>query len=420
MGVPLPDASAWHFPAEMVGIPGSPRVVVAPEPGAGRLTAQWLFDAGANDEAAAAFGLSHLVEHLAFGPIGAPDAPDFDERLGALGGTSDGWTDRERMGWGATVPVSAPEDALALVKLEGERWRGLVIDDAAVVRQRSIVRQELAETIDWPHGLDRPWLDQLLWSAGEPWSRHPQSPPAEASTVAEAQARWLILRDRAVLVLAGEIDPAAVTPALQAAFAGTTTPEPPRPVAKLGDPGCEPGPPAVTWRKANVAEGAVYLAWPVPGRDHPDRVALEAIARWMGGARLSAGAGCGELVVERRGTWWSMHRHVTSIRRAIAAIARDGLDPGSVDRTRIAQLTDLARAVGSLDVRARAAAGCVLADRAPDCLADEADAWIHLDPAATQHAAARWLEPEATTVLAVVPPDTLFAPPIPGIARRPW
>ena len=61
-----------------------------------------------------------------------------------------------------------------------------------------------------------------------------------------------------------------------------------------------------------------------------------------------------------------------------------------------------------------------IAERAPDCLADEADAWIHLDPAATQHAAARWLEPEATTVLAVVPPDTLFAPPIPGIARRPW
>lgn len=421
MALPLPDAAAWRFPAEVLVIEDGPRAVLVPEPGGGRVTVQWSFDAGANDDDAGSFGLTHLVEHLAFGPIGRSDAPDFDARLGVLGGSSDGWTDRERTGWGATIPITSPDDLSALLAVEAERWRSLVIEEPSLNRQRVIIGEELAETQDVPHGRDRTWLDMRLWGSGQPWSRHPQSAPTEAADRGAAQAKWTWLRQRAIVVIAGDFLPHSLDIPLQAAFGHTTTRAPPRPALSLGDPGCEPGPPSVSWVKDNVAEGAVYLAWPIPGRDHPDRVALEAMARWMGGARVSTGTGCGELVVERRGTWLSMVQHVSSMRRAAGALAAAGLDPASLDRVRIAQLTDLARAVGMLEVRARAAGGCVLAGRTPDCLADEAAAWIGLTTEATRKAAAKWLEPEAMTILAVLPPDTLFAPPVAGMpARSAW
>jgi predicted Zn-dependent peptidase len=114
-----------------------------------------------------------------------------------------------------------------------------------------------------------------------------------------------------------------------------------------------------------------------------------------------------------------MGRHVSSVRRSVTALAEAGLDPVSLDRVRIGQLTDLARAVGSLEVRARAAGGCVLAGRPPDCLAEEAAAWEALTPADTRRAAEKWLAPDAASVLAVLPPGTHFAPPVPGMPARP-
>ncbi|GDX82284.1 hypothetical protein LBMAG42_40950 [Deltaproteobacteria bacterium] len=415
----LPDAPSFATSRETITTASGLRVVLAPEPGAAQVTAQWLFDAGANDDDAAHAGLAHLVEHLAFGPLGGVDLPDYDARLGALGGSSDGWTDRERSGLGAMVPTVVPGAAAALVQLEADRWERLVIDAQGIEKQRRIVHQELAETLDLAHGPDRAWLDTLLWAGGEPWSRHPQSPPSEAATVEEAKAKWGHMRARAVLVFAGGFEIEPVRAAVMAAFAGepVLAALPRGPGGGLGEPGCEPGAPAVRWRKGDVAEGALYVAWPVPGRGSGDRLALEAIARWMGGARVSVGEGCGELVVERRGGWWRIGEHAASIRRAVTGLGRQGIDAATLRRLQTAQLTDLARANGLLDLRARILGACALTPTIPGCLDREAEGWLALTVEDTRRAAARWLFPEASTTLAVMPPDTEFGPPIPGMRR---
>ena len=115
LALPLPPAERFRFPS--VRLDTSPTVVLLPEPGSGLVSAQWLFDSGAADDAPEEFGAAHLVEHLAFGDIGAEGGPDYDERLGHLGGLSDGWTDRERAGIGATIPAAdarSGEDLFAL------------------------------------------------------------------------------------------------------------------------------------------------------------------------------------------------------------------------------------------------------------------------------------------------------------------
>lgn len=408
----LPVAGDFAVPFRVVGADGV-TVVVLPEPGAGQVTAQWVFDLGAADDPAGQHGLGHLVEHLAFGPLPA-DPRDYDARLGELGGSSDGWTDRERAGFGAVVPAWDAGAAAALVDLEWARRDGPHPDAVSVDRQRAIVAQELAELHDAPHGRDRVWLDELLWAGGEPWSRHPAAPPTEAADAGAVAARWAAMRARAVLVFAGEVDADAVVARVGGA---AVPPRPPRTGPELGEPGCEPAAPSTRWRTDDVGQGALWTAWPVPGRDHPDRVALEALARWIGGARLAVGAGCGELVVERRGGWSELGRHAASLRRALRAVAEHGLDAATLARLRAAQLTELARAHGLLESRARLAGACVLGGRAPDCAAQEVTAWHSLTPADTQGAARRWLSADAATHLAVMPPDTLLGPPLPGMRR---
>ncbi len=415
--IELPPPEHFATNALVVTTPSGLRVVLDAEAGAAQVTAQWSFDTGANDDDPALGGLAHLVEHLAFGPLGTLDSPDYDTRLGALGGASDGWTDRERSGLGATVPTVDPEAAFALLRLEADRWAQLRIDTVHLGRQRRIVQQEIAEILDHAHGPDRTWLDLLLWSSGEPWGRHPQAPPNEAASVVQAEATWARMRSRAVLVLAGEFDVEAMRAAVMEAFVDPMPTSPPHQLAVLGELGCEPAASAVRWRTADVAEGALYMAWPIPGRDHPDRIPLEALARWMGGARISIGRGCGEWVIERRGGWWRLGAHAKDIRRAVLELGTKGLDEATVHRLRTAQLTDFARAGGLLELRARIAGGCLLAGRSPTCLAEEAAAWAALTPASIQGAAARWLLPEAATTLAVLPPGTWLAPAIPGISR---
>lgn len=411
----LPAAESFRLKA--VVLDTVPRIVLLPEPGSGLVSSQWLFGEGADDDDAAAFGLAHLVEHLSFGSIAEGTGEDYDSRLGALGGLSDGWTDRERAGFGASVAAEGAKSGDALLRLELHRATHLNVSEAAIERQRSVIQEELAEANDAAHGADRVWLSQLLWNAGEPWSRHPQGTPRERVRPADVLTRWRELVERGVLVLAGEFDAPrlrALAEGLLPASGPLTAPAGP----ELGEPGCEPAAPSTRWVQGNGRRGTVYVAWPVPGRSHRDRVALEALARWVGGARLAVGAGCGEWVVERGDTWLALPYHRASILRALRQVAVRGLDDASLDRVRADAVADYARALGSLPLRARVAGSCVLAGRAVDCASEEVDAWLHLTGADLARAAGRWLLPDGSTTLAVLPPGTRLAPWIPGVS--PW
>ncbi len=409
----LPQPEAFSVVTEMVVADDGLRVVLAPDAARSELVAEWVFDVGAADDPPGRPGLAHLAEHLAFGHMG-DDPDDYDARLGALGGESHGWTDRERSGLGATVP--AREGAFdALLDLEVARWRSLVIDDAGLARQLRVLAAEAGETLDGAHGSDRIVLDSLLWSSSDPWSRHPQAPVDSTWTAAEVQQAWPRLRDPAgaVLVLAGPLPPSAARSVRDRLGHGAVKAATPAPRE------CEPTAPQRAWRRDDVGEGAIYAAWPGPGRAHPDRVALEAVARWMGGARLVTGRDCGAFVVERRGGWWRLGEHARALRRSLQGMARWGLGEAEIAALRAGQLTDLARARADLRLRARVLGGCVLSTGGVNCLEEEARGWLDLDRDGTRRASARWLEWPAVTLLAVVPSRTVLAPPIPGMRPRP-
>jgi zinc protease len=406
----LPDPESFALHPD-VDFSGPTPVIHLRDAGAHQLTVQWIFETGASDDPAGQGGLAHLVEHLSFGPLGnGYQRQDYDEAIGEIGGESSGWTDRDRSGVGVTIPAPVEDDgasAWALALIEDARVNAPPPSADAVARQRQIITLEAAELRDRPHGMDRVWLDALLWSAGAPWARHPQDAP-EGPLPQGAAAAELLRRFNGggVVVMAGRLPAWTLQPVQPASVA---------PIRPPDDRECDPAAPARRWLRSNVAEGAVYFAWPTVPRSHPDRVPLEALARWMGGARVAAGRICGEFVVERRGGWWQVGEHARRLRRSLAAVARHGLPEDALRRLRAGQLTDLARGMAVLEVRARLAGSCLLSTGDPDCLPDEVRRWNALSPEAIRSAAARWLEWPAVTVLAVMPGESLLAPPIAGM-----
>lgn len=413
----LPPPSAYAVQAEVVATGSGLRVVLAPDAARRELVAEWVFDNGARDDPPGKHGLAHLVEHLSFGAL-EPGGPDYDERLGRIGGESHGWTDRERSGLGATVP-SGDGAFAGLLELEAARWRGVVVDEVALAAQLRVLASEAAEAQSGAHALDKFELDALLWGSGTGWSRHPQAPIAPGLGVDDVRQAWPRLRDpaRSVLVLAGPLPPDA-SAQVRGAFAAAAGASPAPGPAAVASP-CEPGPTARAWRRGDVAEGAVYFAWPGPPRDNGDRVALEAIGRWLGGTRVTSGRDCGAVVVERRGGAARAAQHASRLARTLRALGRYGMPASALHAARAGQLTDLARARASLPLRARILAGCLLATGAPGCLEGEAEAWGRLGVDDTRRAAARWLDFDTVTLLAILSPSTLLPPAIPGIRWRP-
>ena len=431
--VETPDPAIFEI--ESIVLP-SPSVTLLLTPQAGRATvsAQWIFAVGSTDDPPDLQGLHHLLEHVAFARPSAAETEDYDTLLGRLGGESEGWTDRERMGFGAVVPaLLAGGGAEPLLALEAERWAGLVINAESVTRQARVLMQESDERMSGAHGADRVLLDSLLWSADAAWALHPWAEPGPAIRAVASGAASAVETERlrvavasawaslhapnvAVLALAGGLNADQVIPLVEPLFgatqaaSGQSRSQPPDE--------CEAAAPTRRYTKGSGLDGAIFQAWPVRGREHPDRPALELIARWMGGARTVSGENCGEFVVERRDRQGRLGVHAAALTRSLRSLVKTGLDPGQLRRTAMAQATDYARALDDPPLRARLAAGCWLSAKKASCVRDEMALWFGITSGSSQRAAARWLDPGAATtlVLGVRGPGTF--PPIFGLS--PW
>lgn len=454
---PVPDPSLFRISATELNTP-TVRIVVDPQPGRHLITAQWVFARGATYDPAELAGLHHLVEHVAFGRISESEVRDYDELLGQIGGESEGWTDRERMGFGAVIPVGEVLDEHfdKLMALEAERWRSLVVDGDSVSRQAGVLGQETAERASGAHGRDRVRLSSLLWAASSGWSRHPQDVAAaliervasrtateseQAALTTAVQRAWDRLHEPGVAVLAisgGFLGPAelaairlhfrvpdevaagiAPNPGVDAVPTelsndAETAQQPPEMLTQA----CEPAAPTRRFTVGSGRDAALLTAWPVRGRDHVDRIALELVARWMGGARVASGLECGEFVVERRDRQGRLGTHAAALRRSLGELAKYGLATSQIRAIAMAQATDYARALDDPALRARLAAGCTHSAGKANCVADEVQAWFSVNPKQTQIAASRWLEDSASTMLVSGVRNPLTWPPIAEL--RPW
>ena len=107
-----------------------------------------VYDVGARDEHPEHTGFAHLFEHLMFG--GSVNIPDYDTPLQSAGGENNAWTNNDITNYYLTVPKSNVEIGFWL---ESDRMLELAFSEQSLDVQRGVVTEEFKQRcLNQPYG----------------------------------------------------------------------------------------------------------------------------------------------------------------------------------------------------------------------------------------------------------------------------
>lgn len=190
-------------------------VLVAEDHAAPVVSIQVWYHVGSRMERAGKTGICHLFEHLMFGGTEAHPSGEFDRLLEEAGAENNAAT---FLDW-TYYHVNAPSEAVDLVlALEADRLGKLVLDEAAVAREKDVVanerRQRVEDDVDGA-------VSELLWS--EAFARHGYRIPTighmadiEGFTTDDCRAFYgtYYAPNNATLVVVGDVRSATLLPAI--------------------------------------------------------------------------------------------------------------------------------------------------------------------------------------------------------------
>ncbi|MEJ7777932.1 MAG: pitrilysin family protein [Sphingomicrobium sp.] len=245
------------------------------------------YNVGSKDEPKGKTGFAHLFEHLMFN--GSENLPgDFFTWLQKIGATDlNGTTSFDRTNYFQTVPTGAIDRALFM---ESDRMGHLLgaVTKGTLDNQRGVVQNEKRRSDNNPGGLVFDQVLENLFPAGHPYRHSPIGSMADLDAASLPDvADWF--RDKygpnnAVLVLAGDIDPATARPLVEKHF-GSIPSGPVNNPAAASIPTL-PAPKSLVL-KDRVATTTVSRYWTVPGLLDRQLVALDVGGSVLGGLASS-------------------------------------------------------------------------------------------------------------------------------------
>lgn len=234
-----------------------------------------LYDVGSRDENPERTGFAHLFEHLMFG--GSANIPDFDDPIQMAGGENNAFTNSDFTNFYETLPAENIETAFWL---ESDRMLSLSFDPKVLEVQQKVVVEEFKETC-----LNQPYGDAWHLISALAYQRHPYRWPTIGLTPEHIEEATLQdVRDfffryyrpnNAILTVAGKVKPELVKTLAEKWFGDIPRGEtPPRRL---------PAEPAQQQlhrmvQRSNVPVEALYLAFHMPGRLHPDYYAADLLS----------------------------------------------------------------------------------------------------------------------------------------------
>lgn len=248
-------------------LPNGLRVLVHEDHTTPLVAANVAYNVGSRDEHPDKTGFAHLFEHLMF--AGSKNAPDFDEPLQRAGGENNAFTTNDYTTFYEVLPTANLETALWL---ESDRMLSLNISQKALNVQRRVVVEEFKETcLNEPYGDSWHHLSELMFEV------HPYRWPViglnpehiEQATLDDVRSfyqQWYT-PNNAVLSIAGAVKTDDVLQLAEKWFGAI----PAGPALKRELP-AEPSQVAARRKTitAQVPVPAVYLAFRMPARLHPD------------------------------------------------------------------------------------------------------------------------------------------------------
>jgi predicted Zn-dependent peptidase len=251
------------------------RVLVHEDDSTPMVAVNVLYNVGARDERPEKTGFAHLFEHLMFG--GSANIPDFDVPIQMAGGENNAFTNSDITNFYDVLPADNLEVALWL---ESDRMMSINFDDEVLDVQRKVVVEEFKETC-----LNQPYGDVWHHIADMAYKVHPYRWPTigkEPRHVEEAtleDVKEFFYRfyrpNNAILSISGKVKAGKARKLAEKWFGDIPRGEPI--LRKL-----PPEPPQKRLERrineADVPVDALYLAFHIPERTHPDYYVADLIS----------------------------------------------------------------------------------------------------------------------------------------------
>jgi len=255
-------------------LPNGLRVFAMPDATTASVAVEVVYDVGAKNDPAGRSGFAHMFEHLMFKSTRDMVPEQLDRLTEDVGGNNNASTHDDFTEYHETVPANHLEPILWA---EAQRMGSLVVEPTVFASERNVVEEELRQGEARPYGkLFQTYLPAISYSV-HPYARSPIGSivDLDAATIDDIRAFHAVYYrpDNAVLIVAGNFQPAELDRWVDKYFAALPTPK--RAIPRVTT--VEPPRTAATTRTVyapNTPLPAVAISWAIPPSRSPDDAAL--------------------------------------------------------------------------------------------------------------------------------------------------
>lgn len=283
---PAPAASATVPPIAYTErtLANGLRVYAIRDTSSANVSVQVWYDVGSKDDPAGRSGFAHMFEHLMFKATRNLVPEQLDRLTEDVGGYNNASTADDYTNYYEVVPANHLQ---RLLFAEADRMATLVVDPKTFASEREVVKEELRSRI-----LAQPYGKLFgLYAPMVSYSRHPYARPGigsiadlDAATIDDIRAfhATYYRPDNAVLVVAGNFDPAQLNRWVDQYFGPIAKPNRPIPRVTIDEP-VRQQPVTKTVYEANTPLPAILISYPLPPANHPDQAALKVLDAILSG-----------------------------------------------------------------------------------------------------------------------------------------
>ena len=238
-----------------------------------------LYKVGSRDEVPEKTGFAHLFEHLMFG--GSKHIPSYDEPLQRVGGENNAFTNTDITNYYLTLPASNLETGFWL---ESDRMMSLSFDPEVLEVQRNVVVEEFRQRY-----LNQPYGDVWLKLRPLAYTTHPYQWDTIGKEISHIEQATLqdvedffyryYVPSNAIMVVAGNVTEKQVRELSEKWFAAIPAS---RQVERRRPEEPKQGAKRKLMVEAAVPADALYKAFHMPGRFHPDYYAMDMLSDILG------------------------------------------------------------------------------------------------------------------------------------------
>lgn len=242
------------------------------------------YKVGSMDEAPGKTGLAHFLEHLMFKGTDKLAPGEFSRRVNRNGGRDNAFTSRDLTGY---FQIIASNRLAMVMEMEADRMTGLKLSEGVTLAERDVVLEERLSRIgSRPSGILSEALTATLYQS-HPYRRpiigwRPEIEQLTHDDALNFYRRWY-MPNNAVVVIAGDVDPADALALAQRTYGRVPAGTPPE--RQVHSEPEQMAPRRVVLNDARVRQANWRRLYVAPAYDGPAKTpyALDVLAEVLGG-----------------------------------------------------------------------------------------------------------------------------------------